>query len=188
MRIIAGNYKGTQLYTPTGKTTRPTADRVRQTLFDILFHAEWGGKKLFDQTIILDAFAGTGALGLEALSRGGEKAFFCEKNQTTRQILKRNLQHCHADTNSVVYKDIFTIPTARCPCHLLFLDPPYKQNLILPTLQTLQNKQWLTNHTIIITEIANDENLTLDETYTLLTERKIGTTSLKIWKNADQIR
>ena len=70
MRIIAGAWRGRALIAPPGHATRPTADRVRQALFDILLHAPWGGHEVVEGTHVLDAFAGTGALGLEALSRG----------------------------------------------------------------------------------------------------------------------
>ncbi|CEF53740.1 hypothetical protein AGA_382 [Acetobacter ghanensis] len=79
VRIIAGERKGRVLATPTGSATRPTADRVRQALFDVLAHAPWGGPALLDGAHVLDAFAGTGALGLEALSRGGRQAVFLKR-------------------------------------------------------------------------------------------------------------
>lgn len=182
MRIIAGHYKGTQLFTPVGLETRPTADRVRQTLFDILLHAEWGGQDLIQDRFVLDVFAGTGALGIEALSRGAKQGFFCEKNKATRQILEKNLQHCHCTLNSVVYKDYLTIPVAQNPCHLVFLDPPYRQNLIPHSLEVLENKHWLSIQSIIITEIAQDEKLVLNDCYHLLAERNFKNTCLKIWK------
>ncbi len=182
MRIIAGHYKGTQLHTPTGLETRPTADRVRQTLFDILLHAKWGGYQLIQDSIIFDVFAGTGALGIEALSRGAQKAYFCEKNKSTRQVLEKNLHHCHSISNSVIYENYLAIPMAKFPCQLIFLDPPYRQNLILQSLSVLENKHWLSLQSIIITEIAHDENLVLKDTYALLTERRFKNTCLKIWR------
>ena len=80
MRIVAGAWRGRRLNAPVGQETRPTADRVRQSLFDMLMHAPWGGRSLLDGAVVLDAFAGTGALGLEALSRGAARAVFFEQD------------------------------------------------------------------------------------------------------------
>lgn len=185
MRVIAGQYKGMQLYTPTGKETRPTTDRVKQTLFDILLHAEWGGKRLFNHTTVLDAFAGTGALGIEALSRGAKTACFCEKSREARQVLEKNLHRCHLLPSATLFNDLWTLPVASSSCDLLFLDPPYGQGLIIPALHHIRKQQWLTHNTVIVTEIAWEEKLDLNESYALLTERKIGTTYLKIWQYKD---
>ena len=181
MRIIAGKYKGTHLYPPAGLETRPTADRVKQTLFDMLIHAEWGGQYFLQDSLVLDAFAGTGALGIEALSRGARKGFFCEKNKSTRQVLEKNLTRCHCHLNSVIYSDYQALPITEHPCNLVFLDPPYRKNLIPYTLQTLENKNWLSTRSIIITEIAQDENLMLNDNYHMLAERNFKNTCLKFW-------
>lgn len=187
MRIIAGRYKGTTLYAPLGKETRPTLDRARQTLFDILMHASWAGRAFIENAIILDVFAGTGALGLEALSRGAQKAYFFEKNKHTRQFLEKNIQLCRANSVSFLYKDALTPPLSLCLCNLIFFDPPYHQKLIPIALQKLQQQNWIAKDALVITETAIDEELSMDQPFTLLNERKVGAAYLKFWKYHDII-
>ncbi|CAI3939732.1 16S rRNA G966 N2-methylase RsmD (RsmD) (PDB:2IFT) [Commensalibacter communis] len=187
MRIIAGHYKGTHLYTPTGKETRPTSDRARQTLFDILLHAPWAGKFFIEDAIILDAFAGTGALGLESLSRGAQKAIFFEKNTQTRQVLEKNIQLCRANSQSILYKDVLTSPPSNYLCNLIFFDPPYHQKLIPIAFEHLRRNQYISKDALIITETAIDEPLLMDQSVTLLNERKIGAAYLKFWKYSNMI-
>jgi 16S rRNA (guanine(966)-N(2))-methyltransferase RsmD len=90
MRIIAGAWRGRALAAPPGLATRPTADRVRQSLFDMILHAAWGGRAVLEGAMVLDAFAGTGALGLEALSRGAESAVFFERDRAALAALRAN--------------------------------------------------------------------------------------------------
>ena len=91
MRIVAGTWRGRALVAPPGDTTRPTADRVRQALFDMLLHAPWGGRATVEGASVLDAFAGTGALGLEALSRGAADASFIERDRAALAALRANI-------------------------------------------------------------------------------------------------
>src|SRR6202051_1663883 len=91
MRIVAGAWRGRSLAAPPGTATRPTADRVRQALFDMLMHAPWAGRSVVEDALVLDAFAGTGALGLEALSRGAAKAVFVERAQGALLALRANI-------------------------------------------------------------------------------------------------
>lgn len=187
MRIIAGHYKGTTLYAPLGQETRPTSDRARQTLFDILMHAPWAGKSFIENAIILDAFAGTGALGLEALSRGAQKAYFFEKSIKTRQILEKNIQLCRANSVSFLYKDALLPPLSPCLCNLIFFDPPYHQGLIPVALQKLQHQKWVAKNALIITETAINEEVSMDQSFVLVNERKIGAAYLKFWKPYNMI-
>src|SRR5271166_2589163 len=96
MRIVAGRWRGRALQAPQGAGTRPTADRVRQALFDMLMHAPWGGKSLVEGALVLDVFAGTGALGLEALSRGAANAVFVERSRAALAALRGNIDACRA--------------------------------------------------------------------------------------------
>src|ERR1700727_3820417 len=97
MRIIAGAWRGRSEIAPPGAETRPTADRVRQALFDTIMHAPWGGRALFDDALVLDVFAGTGALGMEALSRGAARAIFVERSAQAARALRANIAACSAE-------------------------------------------------------------------------------------------
>src|SRR5580698_2435785 len=96
MRIVAGEWRGRSLVAPSGTETRPTADRVRQALFDMLMHAPWSGRAVIEGAAVLDVFAGTGALGLEALSRGAATAVFIENDATALKALRTNIAACGA--------------------------------------------------------------------------------------------
>nr|WP_294527208.1 RsmD family RNA methyltransferase [uncultured Rhodopila sp.] len=109
MRIVAGAWRGRTLVAPPGQGTRPTADRVRQALFDMLMHAEWGGRQAIEGAAVLDVFAGTGALGLEALSRGAATACFIESDPAALKALRANVAACRAeDRTRVLGGDVFT--------------------------------------------------------------------------------
>src|SRR5581483_3845711 len=96
MRIVAGTWRGRTLIAPPGTSTRPTADRVRQALFDMLLHAPWGGRDTIEGATVLDVFAGTGAFGLEALSRGAAHASFIEHDHAALAALRVNIAACRA--------------------------------------------------------------------------------------------
>jgi 16S rRNA (guanine966-N2)-methyltransferase len=124
MRIIAGAWRGRKLLAPPGAATRPTADRVRQALFDMLLHAPWGGREVVVGAAVLDAFAGTGALGLEALSRGAARATFLERDPAALAALHANIAACRAEQRATVLAADATRPPPGTPCSLVFLDPP----------------------------------------------------------------
>src|SRR5271163_950273 len=102
MRIIAGTWRGRALQAPPGDTTRPTADRVRQALFDMLLHAAWAGRDTIEGAHVLDVFAGTGAFGLEALSRGAAHATFIEHDRAALTALRANIAACRAQDRTTI--------------------------------------------------------------------------------------
>jgi len=116
MRIVAGAWRGRTLVAPPGQGTRPTADRVRQALFDMLMHAEWGGRAAIEDAVVLDVFAGTGALGLEALSRGAASACFIENDPTALRALRANVAACKAgDRAEILAVDAVAVPAVSWP-------------------------------------------------------------------------
>ncbi len=162
MRIIAGAWRGRKLAAPPGPATRPTADRVRQALFDSLTHASWakreGGRALLEGARVLDAFAGSGALGLEALSRGAAHATFFERDGSALAALRANIAACRAVAIATVLAiDAAAPPSAAEPCDLVFLDPPYRLGLIARTLDALHGRGWLTSDALLVMETAVDE-------------------------------
>ena len=175
-RIIAGAWKGRKLAAPMGLETRPTNARARQAVFDILAHAPWcelrGAK-------VLDVFAGTGAYGLEALSRGAADAVFFEQAPAALQALRVNIAACRAEAVCrVVTGDVLSAPQGT-PHDLVFLDPPYGKNLVPKAVSALQARGWVAPGAVIVAELGPDDAL---ETPELLAERAHGKARVKIWR------
>ncbi|WP_159999801.1 16S rRNA (guanine(966)-N(2))-methyltransferase RsmD [Roseomonas sp. 18066] len=162
MRIIAGRHRGRRLEAPPGEATRPTADRVRQALFDMLWHAPWAGREAVEGAIVLDAFAGTGALGLEALSRGAAAAYFVEKDRVALGVLRTNITICKEDSRArILAGDATRPPKAAAACSLVFLDPPYGKELVPKALAALGAAGWIAPGALVIAETGRDEALSL---------------------------
>ena len=176
MRIDAGSHKGTKLVAPEGADVRPTSDRARQAIFNMLMHR-------FDavrDAKVLDAFAGSGALGLEALSRGAESLVAFEIAKPALEALKHNIKACHEISRTLVFSsDARNPPNAAsqkhyAPCSLIFLDPPYAKGLIPQTLATLQNAGWIAPDALVVAEMAAKEDLPEIDGFTVEDERRYG--------------
>jgi 16S rRNA (guanine966-N2)-methyltransferase len=159
VRIIAGRHRGRRLVAPPGAATRPTADRVRQALFDMLWHAPWAkgadGRSMVEGARVLDAFAGTGALGLEALSRGAATAAFLENDRAALAALRANIAACREEARcTVLPADATRPPRAPQPCTLVFLDPPYDggAGLMEAALAALGEAGWIAPGAILCAE------------------------------------
>jgi 16S rRNA (guanine966-N2)-methyltransferase len=176
MRIIAGAWRGRTLRAPPGEATRPTAERLRQALFDMLLYAPWGGR--LDGMAVLDAFAGTGALGLEALSRGAAAAWFIERDRAALAALRANVAACQPSQARVLGGDVLHPPPGS-PCDLVFLDPPYGQDLLPRALAALRGAGWIAPAALIVAEAASDEAPDLG---VLLAERSHGAGRVTIWR------
>jgi len=177
MRIIAGAWRGRALVAPAGTATRPTADRVRQALFDMLVHAPWGGREAVAGALVLDAFAGTGALGLEALSRGAAEAVFFEQSPAALAALRQNIAACRVAAR-VIAGDVLGTPKG-APHDLVFLDPPYGQGLVPKALASLKARGWIADGAIIVAELGPGEVLEVPEP---LAERAHGKARVIIWR------
>jgi 16S rRNA (guanine966-N2)-methyltransferase len=162
LRVIAGRHRGRRLAAPAGETTRPTAERVRQALFDSLWHAPWGGRAVLEGARVLDAFAGTGALGLEALSRGAAHATFLEADRAALAAIRANIAALHEeDATRVIPGDATKPPRAAAPCSLVFLDPPYGKDLVPRALAALGAGGWIAPGALVVAEVAKAEALEL---------------------------
>jgi 16S rRNA (guanine966-N2)-methyltransferase len=162
MRIVAGHHRGRKLTAPPGTATRPTAERVRQALFDMLWHAPWAGRDAVEGACVLDAFAGTGALGLEAISRGAARATFIEKDRPALAALRANIAALWAEGGcTVIAGDATRPPPARDPCGLIFLDPPYGQDLVPRALGALGAAGWIAPDALVVAELGRDEALAM---------------------------
>lgn len=185
MRIIAGECRGRTLHAPPGQVTRPTADRVRQALFDTLAHAPWAGADLLRGARVLDGFAGTGALGLEALSRGAASAVFIEQNRAALRALRENVATCGMGDRAVIRAmDMLRLPArgAAGPVDLVFLDPPYDQGLPGRALAVLERGGWLHPETLVVVETAAAESAPV-ATDRLVLERRHGAACLYAWRH-----
>ena len=155
MRIIAGEFRGRTLKAPKGEGTRPTTDRVREAMMSTV-HSARGG---FDDAVVLDAFAGSGALGLEALSRGARSVQFCERGGEALRALNANVRLLGLDARRArvrkgdVLKDV---PYARPPFDLVFLDPPYACAAaeVLGLVVALRTRAALSDDAIVVYEHA----------------------------------
>jgi 16S rRNA (guanine966-N2)-methyltransferase len=180
VRIVAGAWRGRTLVAPAGATTRPTADRVRQGLFDMLLHAPWGGRDAIEGAAVLDAFAGTGALGLEALSRGAGSAVFIERDKAALAALRANIAACRAEAQCRVLAADATRPPPGTPCRLLFLDPPYAQDFLPRTVEALGSAGWIAPGALVVAELGRDE--ALPALGMLLADRVHGAARLTVWR------
>lgn len=173
MRIVGGKHRGRSLEAPTGRDVRPTSDRTRQSLFNILSHGDWGGEEgVFEGAMVLDAFCGTGALALEALSRGAVQAVFLDKARSSLDIARRNAQSL-GETGSCrfVLGDAARPPLAPDAATLVFLDPPYGQDLAPQALTGLAGAGWLAAGALICVEVGAKDPFTPPPGFILLDER-----------------
>jgi 16S rRNA (guanine966-N2)-methyltransferase len=179
VRIVAGAWRGRSLAAPSGTATRPTADRVRQALFDMLMHAPWAERPLVENALVLDVFAGTGAMGLEALSRGAARAVFVERSRPALVSLRANIEGCRAGERCEVLPiDALSVPTG-APADIVFLDPPYGQDLVARALARLRSVGRVREGSLIVAETARDEPALQAKP---LTERTHGAAKVTIWR------
>lgn len=185
MRIIAGKHRGRRLEAPEGDEVRPTSERAREALFDILAHGRLSDGPAYDDAQVLDAFAGTGAFGLEALSRGARFVTFMEKNRTARALLQRNVEFLGETRQAALLAaDATRPPRAGGPCSLAFLDPPYRENLAPAALTALAKAGWLAENALVIIELAAREDFEAPEGFTLLEERRYGAAKFVFLRHA----
>ena len=167
---------------PPGETTRPTADRLRQALFDMLWHAPWCGRTGLDGALVLDAFAGTGALGLEALSRGAALATFMECHPAALTALRSNIAACNAKSRATILATDVSRPPPGSGCAMAFLDPPYGQALVPAAIASLDRAGWLAPNALLIAESERGEPL--DLSCEKLAERAHGAGRITVWRHA----
>jgi len=179
LRIVAGALRGRGLVAPAGLGTRPTAQRMRQAMFDMLMHAPWAEGRIVGAAV-LDAFAGTGALGLEAVSRGAARCAFIERDRAALVALRANIAACRVeDVCRVVPGDAVRPPRGEA-CDLVFLDPPYGMDLAPLAVAALQGAGWIAPHALLVVETGRDEALVLPGER--LVERNHGAALVSVWR------
>jgi 16S rRNA (guanine966-N2)-methyltransferase len=187
MRIIAGKHRGRGLTAPEGSSVRPTSDRAREALFDILAHGRFAERPVFEDARVLDAFAGTGAFGLEALSRGAVQASFIEKDRTALAALRANIVALGEERASAILPmDALHPPRAAQPVMLAFLDPPYGESLASPALTALAAAGWFAPGALVVVELAAKQPLAPPAGFTVLDERRYGAARLAFLRFAEE--
>ena len=181
MRIISGNFRGRSISAPKGRGTRPTADRTREALFNILIHADWAPP--ISGARVIDLFAGSGALGLEAMSRGAAFSLFVETDSAARGAIRSNVETLQLTGATRIHRRSATSLGAIPPniggaFDIAFLDPPYHKSLVEPCLRELQSGGWLSETAIAVVETGSDETPDL-ASWTVLETRDYG--AARIW-------
>lgn len=182
MRIVSGEFRGRALAAPPGEATRPTSDRARQAVFNILEHAPWAaglhGKR------VIDLFAGSGALGLEALSRGAAYCLLVESDEAARGAIRQNIETLHLFGRTRVHRrdatDLGQKPAGDGPpFDLAFLDPPYAKGLGEAALAGLASGGWLAPGAVVVFERGASEPDLAAEGYEVLDSRTYG--AARVW-------
>ncbi|MBP2299438.1 16S rRNA (guanine966-N2)-methyltransferase [Azospirillum picis] len=175
VRIVGGKHRGRSLAAPAGRDTRPTTDRTRQAIFNILAHADWAPD--LDGAAVVDAFCGTGALGLEAMSRGAAWCGFLDIGRPALDAVRANLAALAEAGNALVLRaDATRPPPAPRACTLAFLDPPYGQGLAPRALDGLLKAGWLADEALAVVEVADRDPLPLPDGIVQVDERRYGDT------------
>lgn len=181
MRIVAGEHRSRVLESPKGDAVRPTSDKVRGALFNML-----NSRGAVVDAIVLDVFCGTGALGLEALSQGAEFCTFVDKNKSSLELAKRNIKTLKEEGRSrTLLADstkLQACPPDIMPATLVFLDPPYERDMIVPSITSLDAQGWLARDALLVVESAASEKDWRNKLpgYAVLQERLYGDTAIHL--------
>jgi 16S rRNA (guanine966-N2)-methyltransferase len=187
MRITGGKLGGRRLVAPDDQRVRPTSDRTRQAIFNILEHRDFGFAFTLENISVIDLFAGTGALGIEAVSRGARFCLLVDDDADSRAIQRENVEGLNLTGASKIWRRDATslgpINTGSGgPFGLAFLDPPYRKDLVAPTLKSLKDGGWLTADALVVVETAKGETFAHDG-YTLIDTRDYGETEIAFLKH-----
>lgn len=177
MRIIAGDFKGRRLKTPENYDIRPTTDKVKEAMFSIIAPNLAG-------SVCVDLFSGTGNLGLEAISRGASKCYFCDNSRASLNIIKSNIEYCKAEEYSKVCAGDFrnSLNKIKEKIDVFFIDPPYESDLYIPAFEKIKELDLLNEGGIIMAE--HRINVDLDDEiagFKKMKERKYGHIVLSIY-------
>jgi 16S rRNA (guanine966-N2)-methyltransferase len=182
MRIVGGRLKGRTLVTPSSRAIRPTSERLRESIFDILEHRFQGQ---IEGARVVDLFAGTGALAIEALSRGARFALFVDNGAEARALLRANVEALALGGVTRIWRaDAAKLGSAPAggPFALAFLDPPYGEGLAGPALASLVEGGWLESNALCVVEEAAKVEVVAPEGLALIDERTYGDTKIAIFQ------
>ncbi len=184
--IIAGKHRKRRLETLEGKDIRPTSSRVREAIFNIIMHADPAGDDehlLIDQPVA-DICCGSGALGLEALSRGAKHTIFIDANQKSLEVARANAEHIGETAHAAFLRaDATALPPARVPCSVVFMDPPYGTGLPAKMLASAMKQGWIKPEGMVVIELsAKEPPFEIPEGIELDKERSYGNTKIMIFR------
>lgn len=177
MRIVGGEFRGRRIQGPASDVTRPMVDRMRQALFNILMHRDFGlGRaNAVAGSAVLDAFCGTGALAFEALSCGADAATLLDIDAQAVQVAKANAQALGVAARARVLKASACAPPAAPQAHdLVFLAPPYYKDLLLPGLAALDGAGWIDARALIVAHVGAEEHFEFPDRFAVAHERVYG--------------
>ena len=173
MRIIAGKKRGTKLYTLEGLDTRPTLDRVKESVFNII-------QNNITDSVFVDLFSGSGAIGLEALSRNAKKVYLCEKSKKAIKVIKQNIEKTNSEKQVILYEgdyQEFINNNLQEKPDIIYIDPPYKTDLAYKSVKKLLERKLLGEKSLVIVETDEEERVVeqIDELEIEITDiRKYG--------------
>lgn len=181
MRIITGKHRAKKIYTYKEKDLRPTSNRIKETIFNILNHAdqEYVKNGLSDYNCFLDIFCGTSGMSFEALSRGVKSVMLVDSNPDLIEMAQYNAKEFGEEENvKTIRADATRLPKSFSQSELCFIDPPYNRNLISKTLTSLDKQNWLSNGAVVIIESDKKEAIVFPQNYKVFNERLAGKTRL----------
>jgi 16S rRNA (guanine966-N2)-methyltransferase len=189
MRLTGGRLGGRLLAGPQDERLRPTSDKVRQAVFNILAHNDFGCGFTLENARVIDLFAGTGALGLEALSRGAHYCLFVDNSAESRALVRQNVETLALTGVTKIWRRDATelgplSANSGGPFELAFLDPPYRRQLLYPALQSLRAGEWLAPNAVVLAEYADDENIAAFADFETVDQRSHGDTSIALLRLA----
>jgi 16S rRNA (guanine966-N2)-methyltransferase len=188
MRITGGKLGGRRLVTPDDDRVRPTSDRTRQAIFNMLQHKDFGIGFELEGATVIDLFAGTGALGIEAISQGARWCLLVDDNADSRALQRENVEALGLTGATRIWRrdatDLGPIgPAAGGPFNLVFLDPPYRKDLIPKALASLKDGGWLLPNALVVAETDAKEEIDAPG-FTLVDERSYGETRVRFFTPA----
>ncbi len=188
MRIVGGQFRGKNLLSPDGMETRPTSDRAREAIFNILHHAKWRKSDLLENAAVMDVFAGTGALGLEALSQGAAHGIFIEQSAAAAKTCQSNIDAMKLGDRTILMRSdalkLAQRPATVAPRSLVFLDPPYGKGLGAAALTALADKDWLEPGAVCLLEMAKKQPEMPPAGFAQLDERSYGVALVRFFEFA----
>ncbi len=179
MRVISGTARGLKLLAPEGLNTRPTTDRVKESVFNILMPYLPCDK-------VLDLFAGSGAMGIEALSRGCAHCTFIEKDSSSLDIIQKNVQKARvADASKILKADALDfLKSCKTQFDTIFLDPPYNQGFLAPVFEIVNENNLLSENGIIVCETEDKGETVQNDSFVCIRQAKYGKTIVSFYKKA----